>query len=197
MMKLRVLIAVATVALGALAADPAAMAGTLTSTQIYRAFTPSGAPAIAVTNTIQGHCFRGSVWANRNDAWRCTSDNLLYDPCFSSSKAKGIVLCPEAAWKRSGVEIVLTGGLPTQFGNWRAPTTDVRPWGVQIMSGAKCMLEGTGPIINPKVVGRYACMNGQWLWNQPNRTLQPWKIRIAPVTATKLTRRTGIAVAWF
>ena len=196
-MKLRIFIAVAMAGLTALAGGPVASAGTLTSAQIYQAFTPSGAPAIAVIDEVQGHCFRGSVWANRNDAWRCTSDTLLYDPCFSSNRAKGIVLCPAAAWKRSGVKIDLTGGLPTQFGNFRPPTTRGRPWAMQTLSGARCMLEATGPIISRKVVGRYACTNGQWLWNQPNRGVQPWTVHIAPVTATKLTTRAEIAVAWF
>ena len=185
------------VALTVLAMGSVAMATTRTSVRIYQAFASSGAPAIGVTKTINGHCFAGSSQANRNDAWRCTSNNLLYDPCFSSSKAKGIVLCPAAAWKRSGVKIVLTRGLPGKFGNRRVPSTNVRPWAMQTISGARCVLEGMGPLISSKVFGDYACTNGKWLWNQPNRKAQPWTIFIAPVTATKLTTKARIAIAWF
>jgi hypothetical protein len=54
-----------------------------------------------------------------------------------------------------------------------------------------------GPFISPKVFGDYACTNGKWLWNQPNRKARPWTIFIAPVTATKLTTKARIAIAWF
>ncbi len=196
-MKLRGLLVVGAAVLTGLAAGSVATAATPTSARIYQAFTSSGAQAIRVTETINGHCFAGSVEANRNDAWRCISKNFIYDPCFSSSKARGIVLCPQAAWKRSGLKISLTRGLPGKFGNRRVPSTSVRPWAMQTISGAKCMLEGMGPFISSKVSGDYACTNGKWLWNQPNRKVQPWTIFIAPVTATKLTTRARVAIAWF
>jgi hypothetical protein len=196
-MKFRALIVVANVVLVALAASSVATASTKTSARIYRAFTSTGAPAISVTKTVKGHCFAGSSQANRNDAWRCISKNLIYDPCFSSSKAKGIVLCPAAAWRRSGVKITLTSGLPTKFGNRRAPSTTVRPWAMQTVSGLRCVHEGMGPFINANVFGSYACTNGRWLWGHPNRRTQPWTIFIAPVTAKTLTTKARIGIAWF
>jgi hypothetical protein len=196
-MKLRGLMVEAAVALTVLAVGSAAMAGSGTSTRIYHAFTSSGRTAILVTETVQGACFSGSAKADRNDAWRCRSDRFIYDPCFSSTKARGIVLCPDTAWQRSGIKINLTKPLPTKFGNRRAPSTDVRPWGMQTMSSANCVLESMGPFIRRKVFGDYACTNGKWLWNQPNRKAQPWTIFIAPVTATKLRTKAQIAIAWF
>jgi hypothetical protein len=196
-MRLRGLLVGVAVALTVPAVGSVAMAATGTSARIYRAFTSSGAPAIRVVNTVRGRCFSGSSQANRNDAWRCISRNLIYDPCFSSSKAKGVVLCPEAAWKSSGRKIILTSGLPTKFGNRRAPTTGGRPWAMQTVSGLRCVSEGMGPFISPKVFGDYACTNGKWLWNQPNRKARPWTIFIAPVTANKLTTKARIAIAWF
>jgi hypothetical protein len=185
------------VALTALAASSAATAAMRTSTRIYRAFTSSGSPAITVTKTVRGHCFAGSSEANRNDAWRCTSKNLIYDPCFSSSKARGLVLCPVAAWSRAGVKIILNKALPTQAGNTRAPSTRSTPWAMQTFSGIRCSLQGMGPAISATVFGRYACRNGKWLWGHPNRNTQPWTMYIAPVTATQLTTKAKIAIAWF
>jgi hypothetical protein len=196
-MKRRALIVVASVALTTLAAGSVAMAAPRTSARIYRAFTSSGGPAITVTKTVHGRCFAGSNEANRNDAWRCMSKNLIYDPCFSSSKARGIVLCPVAAWRRSGVKIILTKGLPTNFANKRSPSTRSTPWAMETFSGIKCSLQGMGPAISPTVFGRYACRNGKWLWGHPNRTTQPWTIYIAPVIATQLTTKAKIAIAWF
>jgi len=40
------------------------------------------------------------------------SGNYIFDPCFSSPKAQGVVLCVVSPWSRSGVEIVLTKRLP-------------------------------------------------------------------------------------
>jgi hypothetical protein len=185
------------VALTVLAMSSVATAAMRTSTRIYRAFTSTGAPAISVTKTVKGHCFAGSSEANRNDAWRCMSKNLIYDPCFSSSKARGIVLCPAAAWSRSGVKIILNRALPTQAGNTRAPSTRSTPWAMQTFSGIRCSLHGMGPAISSTVFGRYACRNGKWLWGHPNRSTQPWTMYIAPVTATQLTTKAKIAIAWF
>jgi hypothetical protein len=189
------LIAVAACALAALVVGSPAMAGTRTSARIYQAFTSSGKAAIQVTKTLTGRCFSGSLEADRNDAWRCLSKNFLYDPCFSSKKARGIVLCPGAAWKRSGVQIKLTKGL--EFGNRRTPSTKGRPWAMETTSGLKCVLEGMGPFISPKVFGDYACKNPTWLWGQPNRKTQPWTISVAPAGAKKLTTKAKVWIAWF
>ena len=54
-----------------------------------------------------------------------------------------------------------------------------------------------GAFIIPTVVGDYACTNGKWLWGQPNRKTQPWTIYMASVTATTLTTKARIRIAWF
>jgi hypothetical protein len=196
-MRLKALIVVVGVALTALAVGSVAMAGPRTSARIYRAFTPSGSPAIQVTESVMGHCFSGSLAANRNDAWRCLSKNFLYDPCFSSSKARGIVLCPAAAWKRTGLKIVLSKGLPTKFGNKRAPSTQGLPWAMETFSGIKCSaFTGTAPALDGHA-GRYGCRNGKVLWDRPSRTTNPWTIYMAPGNATTLTTKVRIWIAWF
>ena len=196
-MKLRGLIVAGVVALAALAASSAAMAGTPTSARIYQAFTSSGNPAIRVTKTVIGSCFSGSIQADRRDAWRCSSHNLIYDPCFSSSNTTGTVLCPAAAWKRSGVDIGLTKPLPYKFNAGRAPSTDGPPWAMQTASSANCVMEGMGPVSSNRVFGRYACTNGKWLWGRLNRNARPWTMYIAPLTATKLTSLARIKIAWY
>jgi hypothetical protein len=54
-----------------------------------------------------------------------------------------------------------------------------------------------GPFISAKQFGDYACTNGQWLWDQPNRSTEPWTIFVAGVSAKRLTTKTKIAIAWF
>src|ERR1017187_1165279 len=91
----------------------AAAAGQPTELSVYEPFSASGTPTVRVTNTVRGHCWTGSLAAAREDAWRCMSGNLIYDPCFSSASARGIVLCPATgAWSSAAIEIRLTQSLP-------------------------------------------------------------------------------------
>jgi hypothetical protein len=166
-----------------------ALASVHTKTVIYQAFTTSGSPAIHVSKTVNGHCFSGSSETNRNDAWRCLSGNFLHDPCFSSSKAPGIVLCPDRAWKRSGIEIKLTQ--PLSGGNKHKPSTKGLPWAMETTTGLKCVFQGMGPFISPTNFADYACQGGTWLWNKPNRTAQPWTIKAgatAPTTTLQVKK---------
>ncbi len=170
--------------------------GSRTKTIIYQAFTASGKPTIHVTRTVRGYCWIGSVAAARNDAWRCLSDNDLYDPCFSSSKARGIVLCVSVPWTRSGVKIKLTRRLPKPYAG--KPSTKGLPWGIKTTTGLRCVLATGGTTAIGRVRANYGCLNSkEWLWGSPARKSEPWTIYIAPFNAKKLSARAKIAVAWF
>jgi hypothetical protein len=176
----------------------AAAAAGSTKTHIYRAFTASGKPAIKVTKTMEGFCNGGSIAIDRNDAWRCFAGNFVLDPCFSSSKAKGIVLCPAAPWKASGIKVRLTGKL--RDGNKRKPSTSVLPWGIRTSTGLRCEIATGATLVVHKQRLNYFCLHSKsGLWGSPSRNHQPWTIRIAPAstTTTKLTKTVQIATAWF
>jgi hypothetical protein len=61
---------------------------TLESTQVI-VFHPKGVP----TQERTGSCWEGSVFLNRVDAWRCTSGDIIYDPCFSLPGNSQAVIC--------------------------------------------------------------------------------------------------------
>ena len=166
-----------------------------TKTHIFEAFTASGKAAIHITKTVDGYCYIGSLAAARDDAWRCIGGNGLYDPCFSSHKRKGIVLCVSAPWQRSGVEIKLTKRLPKPYAG--KPSTSGLPWGIETTARLKCLFATGGTAAIGRIRANYGCTNNQWLWGSPSRKSQPWTIYIAPLTAKKLSARTKIAVAWF
>jgi hypothetical protein len=173
------------------------LAGTArTRTHIYEAFTSSGVPAIHVKSTVRGSCNGGSSATDRADAWRCFAGNFVYDPCFSSSAAKGIVLCPIAPWSAAGVEIKLTARLVNA--NKGKPSTSGEPWALETTSGSKCeMATGATAVIGPRRANYYCGKGKDWLWGAPSRTSEPWTIYSAPVIATKLTRKAKLTVAWF
>jgi len=184
---------------GGLSVAAAGLAGasvSRTQTHIFQAFTASGKPAIHVTRSERGSCWVGSIAINRDDAWRCASGNALYDPCFSSSKARGIVVCPLAPWQTSGVELKLTKRLP-QPNPAKASTTG-HPWAIQTSSGLRCLFDtGAAPVIH-NLPGSYFCAGSpDDLWGLPSRNSQPWMIYVGPPSATKLSKRVSVTVAWF
>jgi hypothetical protein len=179
------------------AAAGAALASTTrTSVVIYQAFTSSGVPALHVKSTVKGSCNGGSSAIDRDDAWRCFAGNDVYDPCFSSPKAKGIVLCPDGPWSSSGVEIRLTAGLTGA--DRRKPSTAGTPWAIETTSGAKCVLDtGATSVVDHQRANYFCTKTKDVMWGSPSRKSEPWTIYAAPATATKLTSRVKLSVAWF
>jgi hypothetical protein len=196
--KVSSLIAAVVLAAGAAAGVGAALAGaapTRTRAIIYQAFTSSGKPAIHVTSTSRGSCNGGASAINRSDAWRCFAGNFVYDPCFSSPKATGIVLCPLGPWTASGAEIKLTA--PLTGANKGKPSTSGHPWAIET-STDKCVAATGATSILDHLRANYFCQTTKnALWGYPSRTSEPWTIYSAPGTATKLTRKVAIKAAWF
>jgi hypothetical protein len=201
MYRARLGLVIASIVVAAGAAGAAGVAGALaaaarTRVVIFEAFTASGAPAIHVTSAVHGTCNGGSSAIDRNDAWRCFAGNFVYDPCFSSTAATGIVLCPAGAWSGSGVEIKLTAKLIGA--NRRPPSTSGDPWALETTSGLKCLLAtGATSFLDHRRANYFCGKNKDVLWGSPSRRSEPWTIFAAPSTATKLTRRNKVGVAWF
>ena len=183
----------------ALLAPTAAAAATRTRASIYTPFASSGAPTVHVVSTVRGHCWIGSLAAARSDAWRCLSGNLIYDPCFSSPSASGLVLCPASGpWSPRAVEIKLTAQLPTRYANPDKPSTNGLPWALVTSSGWKCRLDTGATTVVQGRRANYSCTGtNDWLWGAPSRRSEPWKISVAPASANELKRRVGIRSAWF
>ena len=184
------------VGLGAAAAAPAAGS---TSVHIYSPFTQSGGLPPGITKTVRGSCFSGSSAVAHRDAWRCMTGNLLYDPCFSSARASGLVLCPATGpWSSSVIEIKLTRGLPTKFANKGNPSTSGLPWALVTAAGWKCTLNtGATTEIHGKRLNYFCHGTNNGLWGAPQRKSQPWMIYAAPPQAKTLSNLVAIRDAWF
>jgi hypothetical protein len=192
-LKFGTLIAVMAIGSGIASADPIT-----TKTHIFQAFSSSGTPTLNISKHVNGSCFSGAESINRNDAWRCMSNNILYDPCFSSSNANGYVLCVANPWSSSAVKLHLTNSLPQNSANKHKPSTAVRPWGIKTVAGLKCRyVTGATTTIGGRRAN-YACKHSNtWLWGAPFRNTEPWKIYAAPLNASKLKHKARIAIAWF
>jgi hypothetical protein len=192
---LLVAVAAIPVPVGAAGADvrPAA---SRTTAHVYRAFTRRG-HSVFRARVRSGRCFTASLTAERRDAWRCSTKSLIYDPCFSSSQAPGIVLCPDAPWAGTGVQITLTGGLPRRFGAGGAPSTRLPPWALELFDGRRCLLaSGATNVIEGQRLNYFCGRRRDALWGFPDRSSQPWTILSASPSASALTQRSSVHNAW-
>ena len=175
----------------------AALAATHTTATVYSAFSYHGVVVPHVQTVSSGSCWTNSAVTERDDAWRCFVGNYIYDPCFSSEFAYGVVVCP-TPWNDAGIEIQLTKPLPKPFSHL-APSLRMQPWAIQTASGADCVLSsGAGPRpIHGRHLNYFCGANSKvGLWGFPDRTAQPWTIFSAAQNATVLSHRVAIRRAW-
>jgi hypothetical protein len=179
---------------GAQAAGGAQAKGHTTAT-VYEAFSYHGVIEPQVTSA-SGSCFTSSDVTRRDDAWRCTVGNSLYDPCFSSQFAFGVVVCP-IPWQDSGTEIHLTKPLPAS-GSHTVPSLSLQPWAIETASGSFCVLSsGASSVVHGKRLNYFCGRNAkQGLWGFPSRKTQPWTIVIAPLNAKVLKHHIAVVRAW-
>ena len=164
-----------------------------TKPRVFRPFSPSGRSLLR-TKTRHGLCFTGSLATVRRDAWRCFVGNGIVDPCFSSAHVSGSVLCPRAAWKRTGIRLKLRQPLPRPHG--RKASIKLQPWGIQLVDGRHCGVVTGGTEAIAGLRANFGCGDNDWLWGFPNRSTEPWTIFIAPAGATVLGTRVPIRRAW-
>ena len=178
-------VVVVVLAIGGLA--DASPSSSTTTVSLYHAFTASGV-IVPRVRVLSGECGSPSGATPRNDAWRCISGNGLYDPCFSSARAAGIVICP-LPWEKVAIEIRLTKVLQSNFVGPARPSVQLQPWAIETDAGAKCVVNsGMGTLINNKRDNYFCGVGGHAtiLWGYPNRTHEPWRMQETPATATTL-----------
>lgn len=167
-----------------------------TQATVFRAFTATGAPTIGVRSK-SGYCWTGSLTTTRRDAWRCLVGNYIYDPCFSSASAHGVVVCP-GLQMNSGVEIWLTRGLPRPYANHGTPSVRQRPWNIELATGKHyAFSSGASNLIHGVRLNYFTGAGSTYgLWGYPNRQTEPWTIWGGPFTATSLHERLRIRHVW-
>jgi len=173
-----------------------AQAAQATITSIYQAFTPHGFVKLR-TRSKAGYCWEGALTIARRDAWRCLVGNYVYDPCFSAVRNPGIVVCPDAPWRNTGVKIRLTKPLPRAYGNHSAPSLRLMSWAIELKDGRRCLFaSGVSDVAEGKRLN-YICGTGsEELWGFPYRGSEPWTILTAPPQATELRKRATVRHAW-
>jgi hypothetical protein len=111
-------------------------------------FTPQVIPA----ETRAGSCFVNAISVSRVDAWRCTTDNQIHDPCFQVDDAPTVVCGADPVSGEEGFVLELTEPLPAV----EVYESD-RAWLIQLGDGTICgMMTGTVPGVGDQVAP-YGC----------------------------------------
>jgi hypothetical protein len=96
------------------------------------------------------------------------------------------------------IELKLTKRLPGGMADDGKPSTSGVPWAIETTTGLKCVIDTGATSTIGATRANYGCNRGTgWLWGDPSRRTEPWRIRIAPLSARRLQRRVGVAQAWF
>jgi hypothetical protein len=174
-------------------------AAAATRVVVMAGFTVGGVPTMRISRTVRGSCFSTSAAALRDDAYRCTSGNELFDPCLAppaSVRAGHVVVCPTDPFGNTGIEIRLTRPLPRN--DEPAPSERGIPFAVRLTNGCEAMLDtGATAVIGRERANYYCARTHQALWGTPSRRGRVWTIWSAPPNAKRLSRRVPIAEAWF
>jgi hypothetical protein len=125
------------------------------STQVI-VYHPEGVP----TQERTGSCWSISDVLNRVDAWRCTADDFIYDPCFSIPGNSQAVICDTSPLSdRSGFKLNLTGSLPAR--GTVSPVKSV--WAFELADGTICSFVGGATAAFEGKRVNYSCSDGWWI----------------------------------
>jgi heat shock protein HslJ len=122
-------------------------------------FVPTDLP----TETQAGSCFGNAIGPGRENAWRCTVGNEIYDPCFAvgDNADEPLVVCgANPATGETGFVLELSEPLPAPD-----PGNISQPWLVELGDGQVCgLLTGTVPGVDGRPAP-YACPDGSNLFD--------------------------------
>jgi hypothetical protein len=167
-----------------------------TQVKLFAPIGPQGLNAgLTASQTLTGTCFGGSAKdPGRSDAWRCSPDSTIYDPCFTDPSNPGSLACAINPWSASVVMLQLSRPLPTQFQNSDATGTAL-PWALELTNGQHCLILGGATVTIAGMRLNYGCPAGS-VAGDPDRTASFWKVFYQAGSASQLSQ-VNVAVAWY
>ena len=177
------------------AVEPGAnVAANRTDTRYVVPFTPDGLnPGLNATSRTEGICtFDSSIAHSRPDAWGCTTEGGVLDPCFENSflapDEATEVACFDTPWSTDVVVLTLTAPLsrekeePDGAMTGAADTAEEviqpwdLPWALDLANGDRCsLLRGTLTFMAGQVV-HYGCEQGGMILGETDHTQAVWTV---------------------
>lgn len=144
---------------------------------LYRPFGEASeqqAPII-VGEQYDGYCFQQSAHIKREDAWRCSIANKIYDPCFIKPYGNHReAVCPQSPWVGQSVLIHLT--MPVDdSGHQTLDFSTAYPWAVELHNGEKCQAIDPGQFFDNLPI-RYQCDSHHVLFGHLQRCKAEWSM---------------------
>ncbi|MCX4582469.1 serine/threonine-protein kinase [Streptomyces sp. NBC_01481] len=137
-----------------------------------------GYPAedITVTGETIGSCWSSSEATMRLDAWRCSAESEILDPCFAPDVGPEhqVLLCMGTGPTRM-VRLTLTETLPGN--NFHIPGgPEISPIIIVLADGDTCRVMTGATTVLAEVRMNYSCENGGHLYGDPDKTDALWVI---------------------
>lgn len=155
-------------------------------------FTPDGLnPGLTVSSMEEGACtFDSSIASSRPDAWGCTTDGGVLDPCFEQAylpmEDVTEVACFDTPWSTEVVMLSLTAPLERQKDSPGATMSGAAdtaeeviqgwdlPWAVELANGDRCsLMRGTLTVIAGQTA-HYGCEQGGMILGEIDHSQPVW-----------------------
>lgn len=131
--------------------------------------------APVVKQKLSGVCEEQSRLMLREDAWHCSAEGKVYDPCFAKEGAhQKNVICPQSPWSDESVEIEVNSFL----NNADHQTLDMSttfPWAIELVTGEHCQAVETNEVYDAMPV-RYSCDSQNSLIGYIQRCKSVWSM---------------------
>lgn len=175
-------------------------ASTSTQVRIFTPYTTNGLSiGLAVTDEVSGSCFASSVASGaRPDAWRCTVDNTIYDPCFENLFGDQKTLaCAESPFPANVVLLTLTADLPAAQHIGELDVTKAMPWALELENGEKCTLltGATASVAGMRI--NYGCSENAYVVGSIDRSLPLWRVFYQTINRSLSLNQLGVTTAWY
>jgi hypothetical protein len=160
---------------------PESSGATVTATQVID-YAP---PAVPAGEAQAGSCWTNSLAASgREDAWRCSVDNAIYDPCFQIPGNSDVVVCnPDPTKNDPGIAMKLTEPLPKpDVPQAAVDAYQNNGWLVQLADGSYCGFMTGATFVLGDDRGNYGCTDGEWYIMGDLQPGTVWKAKMATIT---------------
>lgn len=175
-------------------------APTSTSLKVFTPYVDGGlSSGITVDGRRDGTCFASSVASpQRPDAWRCSSDNAILDPCFIDMRVDEMQLaCAQDPFAGDVTLLTLTEALPSSGTRDEPDYRDATPWALDLLNGQHCVsLTGaTGSIAGLRI--DYGCVGGGVVVGGPDRTSPVWRVFYQAAGSSVALEQVEVRTAWY
>lgn len=164
-----------------------------TELRLFQPFGGASPPPGWPIEEAVGECFGPSGAVIRPDAWRCMTEERLFDPCFEDPYGKDQVACPQMAEKRQLVVLRLEAPLPFERAHGVEEPGETL-WALELADGQLCVFLTGGTAVVAGLRLNYACPRG-FVFGDPNRSGELWRVFFQEEGSDSLVE-VEVRVAW-